>query len=116
VSFNVPGEPVRQELDLNGLGESDPASEPWRAAAERIRLMIILKKIARQEGIEVEKADVDNRIAEKANEFGTSKDGLKEELEKGGGLGRLRDMLLAESTLEYLIEKTGELKKPSVED
>jgi FKBP-type peptidyl-prolyl cis-trans isomerase (trigger factor) len=116
VSFNVPGELVRQELDLDGLGESDPTSEPWRTATERIRLMIILKKIARQEGIEVEENDVNKRIAEKAEEFGTSKEGLKEELAKGGGLRRLKDMLLAESTLEYLIEKTGESKKPSFED
>jgi FKBP-type peptidyl-prolyl cis-trans isomerase (trigger factor) len=107
VTFEVPGELVRQELDLDGLGGSDPDIEPWRAAAERIRLMIILKRIARQEGIEVEEADLDNRIAGKAKEFGTSKEGLKEELAKGGGLGRLRDMLVAESTLAYLLDLQG---------
>jgi hypothetical protein len=64
----------------------------------------------------VDEADVNNRIAEKAEEFGTSKEELKEELAKGGGLERLRDMLLAESTLDYLIEKTGVSKKLSVED
>jgi FKBP-type peptidyl-prolyl cis-trans isomerase (trigger factor) len=104
VNFEVPGELVSQELDLDGLGGSDPASEPWRAAAERIRLMIILKRIARQEGIEVDEADVKNRIAQKAGEFGTTKEALEKELEEGGGMARLRDMLLAERTLEYLVE------------
>jgi hypothetical protein len=55
----------------------------------------------------VEEADVDNRIAEKAKEFGTTKEVLKKKLKEGGGLGRLRDMLFAESTLDFLIEKMG---------
>jgi hypothetical protein len=66
--------------------------------------MVILKRIARQEGIEVDEGDVTRRIAEKASEFGTTIQGLRAELEEGGGMARLRDMLLAESTLEYLIE------------
>jgi FKBP-type peptidyl-prolyl cis-trans isomerase (trigger factor) len=107
VTFEVPGELVRQELDLDGLGGSDPASEPWRAAAERIRLMIILKKIARQEGIEVDENDVNKRIAEKAEEFGATKAALKKELEEGGGMSRLEDMLLAESALTYLLGLQG---------
>jgi|WetSurSiteA1Bulk_404760.scaffolds.fasta_scaffold20278_2 FKBP-type peptidyl-prolyl cis-trans isomerase (trigger factor) len=105
VPFEVPEELIRQELDLDGLDDSAPSSDAWMAAAERIRLMVILKKIARQEGIEVEEADLDNRIADKAKEFGTTKAALKKELEEGGGIGRLRDMLLAECTLDYLIEK-----------
>ncbi len=39
---------------------------------------VILKLIARQEGIEVEEADVNNRIAAKAEEFGTTKEALLE--------------------------------------
>jgi FKBP-type peptidyl-prolyl cis-trans isomerase (trigger factor) len=106
VPFEVPDELVRRELDLDGLGEHDPAKEAWRAAAERIRLMIILKKIARQECIKVDERDVNTRIAEKAREFGTSPEALQTELEEGGGMARLQDLLMAESTLDYLIETT----------
>ena len=102
--FEVPWELVREELRRDGLGESDPGSEGWTAAADRIRLMLILKKIARQEGIEVDEMDVSKRIGEKAEEFGTTKGALQKELEEGGGMARLRDMLLAESTLGYLVE------------
>jgi FKBP-type peptidyl-prolyl cis-trans isomerase (trigger factor) len=104
VTFEVPGELVLRELDLDCAGECDPAGEPWRAAAERIRLMIILKKIARQEGIEVDESDVSKRIAEKAEEWGESEGTLRSELEEGCGMDRLRDMLLAERTLQYLAE------------
>jgi FKBP-type peptidyl-prolyl cis-trans isomerase (trigger factor) len=104
VPFEVPGDLVRQELLVDGLEESAVGSEAWVAAADRIRLMVILKRIARQEGIEVDERDVQQRLAEKAGEFGTTKKDLQAEFEKGGGTGRLQDMLLAERTLEYLME------------
>jgi FKBP-type peptidyl-prolyl cis-trans isomerase (trigger factor) len=104
VPFDVPGELVRAELRRDGLGESDPGSEVWTATANRIRLMVILKKIARQEGIEVDESDVETRIKEKASEFGTTVEELRSQLEKGGGRERLRNMLVAERTLEYLLE------------
>ena len=66
--------------------------------------MLILKKISRQEGIEMEQRDVDNRIAEKAEEFGATIKELQAELSQGGGRQRLKDMLLAESTLAYLMD------------
>lgn len=105
VNFDIPGDLVKDELDLDGLGETAPGDAEWQAASDRIRLMLILKQIARHEGIEVDEADVSTRIAEKAKEFGTTVTSLRQELEKGGGLGRLRDMLIAESTLDYLLEK-----------
>ena len=106
VQFDIPDEIVREELAGEEEKAVDPSGEEWKAASERIRLMLILKKIARTEGIEVDETDMDQRIREKADEFGTKHDTLRAELKKGGGLQRLRDMLLAESTLEYLIEKT----------
>jgi len=72
VLFEVPAGLVRQELDREELGKSDPGSEAWQTAADRIRLILILKKIARQEGIEVHGNDVNRRITEKAEEFGQS--------------------------------------------
>jgi FKBP-type peptidyl-prolyl cis-trans isomerase (trigger factor) len=106
VNFDIPGDLVKDELDLDGLGETTPGDAEWKAATDRIRLMLILKQIARHEGIEVDEADVNTRIAEKAREFGTTITSLRQELEKGGGLGRLRDMLIAESTLQYITEKS----------
>ena len=68
--------------------------------------MLILRQIARREGIEVSETDVEQRIREKAVEFGADPKTLRMELEKGGGIERLKDMLLAESTLEYLVERS----------
>ncbi len=106
VTFDVPGDAVLAEMDE----DDEKDSEAWKSAADRVRLMLILKKIAVREGIEVSEADVEQRIKEKALEFGTSPDALRAELEEGGGTQRLRDMLLAESTLEYLVERATERK------
>jgi FKBP-type peptidyl-prolyl cis-trans isomerase (trigger factor) len=104
VSFPIPDEMVRAELNLDGVVESEPDREPWQAAAQRVKLMLILKRIARRKGIEVEEADIDRRIEERAAEFGARPDTLRADLDKGGGRARLKDLLLAESVLEYLLE------------
>jgi len=104
VSFDIPERFVNDEFALAGEEGVDSGNAKWQAAADRIRLMLILKKIARQEGIEIEQRDVDNRIAEKAAEFGASIKELQAEVCQGGGRQRLKDMLLAESTLAYLME------------
>lgn len=104
--FEVPAEAVQAELG-DDVGTADSSSAAWKEAQDRVRLILILKKIARQEGIEVDETDVERRIEEKAVEFGVSSPTLKAELEKGGGRQRLKDMLLAESTLNFLIERSG---------
>ena len=100
--FAVPAPLVRSELAVEG-SDDEPGSAAWQAAEERVRLLLILKRIARSEGIEVDERDIEQRIAAKAREFETTPAQLKAELEQGGGYLRLRDLLLAESTLEYLL-------------
>lgn len=108
VRFDIPDVMVKDELALDGFDRGVPGSTEWKAASDRLKLMLILKQIARQEGVEVDETDVEQRIREKAVAFNAKAHTLRAELEKGGGLLRLKDMLLAESTLEYLIEKTRE--------
>ena len=104
VSFDMPDGFVKDELAVDGEEGVDLESTAWKAACDRIRLMLILKQIAKQEGIEVDQRDVDNRIAEKAEEFGTTIEELEAELARGDGLKRLKEVLLAESVLGYLME------------
>ena len=103
VNFDIPDGIVKEELALDRNDSVDSENVKWKAAADRIRLILILKKIARQEGVEIEQRDVEIRVAEKAKEFGTSVKELQAELSQGGGWQRLKDMLIAERTLEYLI-------------
>ncbi len=107
VSFEVPDELIRTEFGLRLDEEIDKQDSEWNSAADRVRLMLILKRIARQEGIEVDAQDVEERIERKAVDLGVNSDALKAEFEKGSMRIRLKDMLLAERTLDFLIEKSG---------
>ena len=107
VKFNLPQHLITEELVREG-NDCEPGSTEWQVASDRIRLMLILRQIARQEGICVDATDLQRRIAAKAMEFGTPPRELQAELEQEGGMERLRDMLLAESTLEYLMERNGQ--------
>ena len=112
VPFEIPDNLVADELAREGEKDIDPESPAWQAARDRIRLMLILRRIAKQEGIEVDQGDVDNRIAEKAEEFGATARELEAELAQGDGLQRLKDMLLAERALAYLVEINTERRNP----
>ncbi len=111
VDFTVPDELVRSELELDGSGSAVHENTEWKSAMDRVRLLLILKKIAAREGIAISDMDVEQRIKEKAIEFGTDAATLRMELEEGGGRQRLKDMLLAESTLDYLVERATHTKE-----
>jgi FKBP-type peptidyl-prolyl cis-trans isomerase (trigger factor) len=83
---------VRVELALKSISECELGSEPWKAAAQRVKLMLILKRIAREEGIEMEESAVDRRIEEKAAEFGIGTAPLGAGLDQDGGRVRLQDL------------------------
>ena len=105
VSFDLQDGFVKDELALDGEVGVDSGNAKWKTAADRISMMLILKKIASQEGVEIEQRDVDNRIAKKAKEFGASIKELQAVVSQGGCRQRLKDVLLAESTLEYLVAR-----------
>lgn len=84
-------------------GENTPEAED--AIADRVRLMLILKKIASQDAIEVDTRDVDQRIRLIAAENEVTPEELRDYLVTNGGIPRLTDTLLAESVLHYIIEE-----------
>ena len=95
---------IRQECDRMRDPDAEPGGEAWRAAARRVKLTAILAQIAEAEGIETDKHDVDARIEKVAAENGVRPEELRRTLDREDGLTSLRSLLLAEQTLNYLIE------------
>lgn len=83
--------------------ETDGVKEREQAEA-RVKLMLILKKIAAQDGIEVDENDLSGRIDSVAAENGITSDELRSYLIENQGLSRFADSLLAETVLDYIIE------------
>ncbi len=73
-------------------------------AEARVKLMLILKKIALQDGIEVDEKDIGERIAAVAAESEVAPEELKQFLMENKAMGRFVDSLLAEAVLDYIIE------------
>ncbi len=103
----VPGSLTEEELRSADAEPVDTRDEEQRREAEdRVRLLLILNRIAREEGIDVDERGVDERIETMAGEYGLTPAQLRAELEPGGGLRRLRTFLLVERTLDYILELT----------
>ena len=81
------------------------SEESTRDDAEaRMKLMLILKKIALQDGIEVDAKDIEKRIGTVAVESDVSPEEFKRFLIENKAMGRFADSLLAETVLDYIIE------------
>ena len=107
IAIDIPDEMVRQELSFDGDDESRPGDNEWKAALNRVKLLLILGEIARRDGIEVDDRDIDERIEQIARAHGTDASSLEKHMLRNGGLSRISGFILAEKTLDYLIDING---------
>ncbi len=103
----VPDAVVEWELAFQDDSSAAPGSGEWSAASDRAKLLMVLSAIARRDGIDIDDRDVDERIETMAAGLGTTARQLKNELLHKGGLRRVRAFMLAERTLDYLLEMSG---------
>ena len=100
----TPFEPPRSLVELElAQAEEEEGEEAEKNAKERVRLMIMLRKIAELEGIEVDDNDLDSRIKSMAGEHHLTPAQLRADLEEKGSLQRLSAFLLAEKTLDFIL-------------
>ncbi len=84
-------------------GGQESGNDMVEAAAQRVKLMIILRSIAHREGLEVDEQTIAERLENLAAENGTTAAGLRQYLESQGAMERFRDSLLAEEVLDFII-------------
>ena len=102
-TLDVPDELVKQELAFDGKEDVSMNSDEWVSAMQRVQLLLILKSIASQDGIEIDERDVNERVEQMASAFGASTTQLRQQLMHSRGLSRIANFLLAEKTLDYLL-------------
>jgi len=106
---NVPDAVVEWELSFGDDSSATPGSAEWNGARDRAKLLLVLRAIAARDGIDVDDRDADERIETMAENLGTTARQLRNELLQKGGLRRVRAFMLAERTLDYLLETSGGL-------
>ena len=100
----VPDALVEHELSVDGQKDVEKENDAWKAAQERVKLLLILDKIALQDGIEIDERDMQERIERTAEQYGKTVSSLRQQLLRDGGMSRMRSFLRAERTLDYLLE------------
>ncbi|HRI82160.1 MAG TPA: trigger factor, partial [Opitutaceae bacterium] len=88
------------------------------AAAKRVRLQLILAKIAEAEKIQVEEKDMDNFIYREAMRSKQSPDKLVKELTKNrDALRGVQQSIIFDKTVDFLVSKASvTVKQPTTTD
>jgi trigger factor len=113
---------VKQNLARSGLsvekaGISDEKlGEDLRPASEkRAKEMLILGQIARQENLDVEDSDIDDAFNSMAAATSQPAEVLRRYYESKGFMDGLKEKLLEEKTLKYLIDNANLIEVDSIE-
>ncbi len=95
---------VAHELRYTELEGDTPTPQETADARERVKLMLILKRIAAQDSIELTTPEIEKRTLDMADEMETTPEELKEYLVANNSWERFVDMFLAEKVLQYIID------------
>jgi len=98
---------VAQGVVLKNMGVSEEKlQEDYRAMAQKqVRTFLILEKIAGQEGIEVTDEEAEGRLREMSERMHQKFDVVKRYYEKNGLLPEVKDGIIRDKTLNFLLEK-----------
>lgn len=102
--LTIPGQLIQQELAFDGNANAVAGGDDWQGAANRVKLLLIIIEVAKQNGIEVDDKDVNARVEWVAKENATDPIKLKKNLLSSGGLSRISRFLAAEKVLDFIIE------------
>jgi trigger factor len=96
-----------QGVVLKNLGVSEEKlQEDYKAMAQKqVKTFLILEKIAGQEGIAVTDDEADDRLREMSERMHQKFDVVKRYYEKNGLLPEVKDGIIRDKTLNFLLEK-----------
>lgn len=100
VQENVRRGVAKEQIEAN---REDIFNRAAQSSSDRVKLDYVLSRVADQEKVSVEEADVDRRLAEMAARYGMPAQRLKAEMEKRESLGGLRHSLRLEKAVDALL-------------
>jgi trigger factor len=101
---------VVRENSMRGIGKEaleEKKNEIFgyatKSARERLRSSFVLDSIAQAEGIKVEEAEMEERMAQLAQRYRVTPQKLKAQLAERDGLGEIEEQILVGKTLDFLV-------------
>lgn len=92
----------KQEIEEQRDQIFDAASQ---SASGKVKIRYVLSRISDEESIEVDDAEVGERVAQMSVRYGSEPEQLFEELKKRGQLDNLRQDIRFEKTLDFLLDQ-----------
>ncbi|AGB41928.1 trigger factor [Halobacteroides halobius DSM 5150] len=93
-----------QYLQMTGMDENQLREQHREEAENRAKSNLVLEAIAEEEGIEVTEDEIDDRVADIAEQQGQDKDQIKAFLQMQGQLDSLRENLKMQKAIDFLAE------------
>ena len=93
-------DPRRANIDWEAF-----RTEQQEPATATVRSMLVIDEIARKEALTVEDAELDQEVARQAEGAGRTASAARALLEKEGGIGRLKDGLRREKTIDFVLNE-----------
>ncbi len=91
-------------LEKAGISEAGLKKEFRPASEKRVREMLILDRIAKQDGIDIDDDDLEEGYGKLAETMGQAVETVKKYYEARGQVDSLKEELLKEKTLNYLVD------------
>jgi trigger factor len=96
--------PILRQLEAEGRSKEQIQDE-WRAGAEKkLKLQLVMNEMVKQEGIELEEKEIEERIQKEAEDQNMSLEDAKEMMKRNNYLGFLRYDLKNEKLYDTLLE------------
>lgn len=107
-AYDVSRQGLNMEQYFQFTGQNpEELKNSWRNRAEdRIKSRLVVEAIAKAENIEVVPEEVDNEVRKAAEASGRSFDDVKRVFEAGGNMDTLKNRILVNKTLDWLLEQS----------
>jgi len=93
-------DPRRASIDWEAF-----RNEQQEPATATVRSMLVIDEIARKEALTVEDDELDQEVERQAERAGRTLSAARALLEKEGGIGRLKDALRREKTIDFVLNQ-----------
>jgi len=99
-------ENFKQQYKDQDIDEEEIKKNYEPVGQNTLRWNMLMHKLSEQEEISVEQSDIDNIIAKFAENYKITPEQAKESLQKAGNIADLRDSILEDKIIDYIISKS----------
>ena len=103
-------------MEAMGLDENKMREDMRPQAEKRVKVALILDRISKEKEIKVEEEDENDSLMRIARDMQQPPESIREIYNKNNWMGQLREGILAEKTLKFVIDSANIVETEKAED